>query len=145
MSKVYKMGICKSKGDKILKVDKIEAIKGKGISGDRKYKEINHKLTQMTLIEIENIDYFNKLIEVPIPPLYFRRNIVTKGINLNNLVDQEFFVGSVKLKAHDLCKPCKYLESLLMQNNFVSELQTRGGIRCEILSTNYIYINDKIT
>ena len=145
MSKVYEMGICKSKGDKILKVDKIEAIKGKGINGDRKYKEINHKLAQMTLIEIENIDYFNKLIDVPIPPLYFRRNIVTKGINLNNLVDQEFFVGNVKLKAHDLCKPCKYLESLLMQNNFVSELQTRGGIRCEILSTNYIYINDKIT
>ena len=144
MSKVYEIGICKKKGEKILKINKIKAIKAKGIRGDRKYKEANHKLSQITLIEIENINYFNKLIENPIPPLFFRRNIVTKGINLNYLVGNEFYVGDVKLKAHYLCRPCRYLQTLLMQDNFVNELQTRGGIRCEILSTGFIYKNDKI-
>ena len=74
----------------------------------------------------------------------FRRNVVTEGIKLNKLVGKEFYVGKVKLKAHDLCRPCKYLQNLLNQKNFVVELLNKGGLRCEILLSGVIYNGDKI-
>jgi len=144
MGKVDEIGICKNKGDQILKIDQVEAVAGKGIINDRKYKEKNSRSSQITLIEIENINYFNKVSNSVIPALNFRRNIVTKEIRLNNLVGKDFYVGNVKLRAHDLCRPCKYLEDRLIQNNFVKELLHKGGIRCEILLSGTINIGDKI-
>ena len=61
MGKVLEIGISKNKGSKILKVDDVIAIKGKGLIGDRKYKANNEKDKQITLIEVENINYYNKI------------------------------------------------------------------------------------
>ena len=145
MGKVLEIGICKNKGEKILKVNNVDAIKGKGLLGDRKYKENNPKISQITLIEIENINYFNKVSNTKFQPIEFRRNIITEGVNLNDLINKEFLLGDVKLKGHDLCRPCKYLQNKLSQNNFVKELLNKGGLRCEILSTGKISVNDKIS
>ena len=144
MGKVYEIGICKNKGDKILKMNEVEAIAGKGLINDRKYKENNTKLSQITLIEIENINYYNKISDTSIQPIDFKRNIITEDIRLNNLVGKEFFVGDVKLKGHDLCRPCKYLGNLLEQKNFVKELLYKGGLRCEILLSGRIINGDQI-
>ena len=145
MGKVLEIGICKNRGEKILKVNNVDAIKGKGLLGDRKYKENNPKISQITLIEIENINYFNKISNTKFQPIEFRRNIITEGVNLNDLINKEFLLGDVKLKGHDLCRPCKYLQNKLSQNNFVKELLNKGGLRCEILSTGKISVNDKIS
>ena len=77
-------------------------------------------------------------------PLLFRRNIVPENIRLNELVGKEFFVGGVKLKAHDLCEPCKYLEKKLNQENLVKTLLSKAGVRCEILTSGTISIGDII-
>ena len=142
MNKIINIGIVKRKGDPIIKTDSVDLIKGKGIVNDRKFKENNQKECQVTLIEIENINYFNKISKTNIDPLSFRRNIVTENIRLNNLLGKEFFVGNVKLKGHDLCRPCKYLQDKLKQNNFIKEFLHKGGLRCEILTTGKISIGD---
>ena len=144
MGKVLEIGICKNKGEKIIKINHVEAIMGKGLLGDRKFIENNSKISQVTLIEIENINYFNHISETNILPSEFRRNIITEGIKLNDFVNKEFLVGNVKLKGHDLCRPCKYLQNMLSQSNFVKDLLDKGGLRCEILSTGKISVNDKI-
>ena len=144
MGKVVEIGITDSKGSQIKNVNKVEALKGKGLVNDRKFRENNQKECQITLIEIENINYFNKKSKANIPPLNFRRNIITENIRLNDLVGKEFFVGNVKLKAHDLCKPCKYLQEKLKQDNFVKEFLLRGGLRCEILTSGTISVGDII-
>ena len=74
----------------------------------------------------------------------FRRNIITQGIKLNFLVGKEFNIGDVKVKGHDLCKPCKYLQELLKEKNLIKNLLNIGGLRCEILSTGKIKVNDQI-
>ena len=117
---------------------------GKGLLKDRNFKENNQKECQITLIEIENINYFNNISNKNIPSLDFRRNIITEKIKLNELVGKEFFVGNVKLKAHDLCRPCKYLQDKLEQQNLVKELLYKGGLRCEILSDGEISVGDII-
>ena len=144
MSKVVKIGIANTKGSQILNVNKIKALKGKGLLHDRKFRENNNKTSQITLIEIENINHFNNISKTNIPPLDFRRNIVTENIRLNDLIGKEFFVGKIKLKAHDLCRPCKYLQESLQQKNVVKEFLYTGGLRCEILSSGKIFIGDII-
>jgi MOSC domain-containing protein YiiM len=144
MGKVSEIGICKNKGEKLLSMDHVEAVASKGLANDRKYKENNSKLSQITLIEIENINYFNSISKTNISPISFRRNIITENVKLNDLVGKEFFVGNVKLKAHDLCRPCKYLQDKLKQNNFIKEFMLRGGLRCEILSSGKITVGDII-
>ena len=144
MGKVIEIGIAINKGTQIQNVNKVEALKGKGLINDRKFRENNQKESQVTLIEIENIKHFNNISKTNISPVDFRRNIITENIKLNDLVGKEFFVGKVKLKAHDLCRPCKYLENKLKLNNFVKEFLLKGGLRCEILTTGTIYVGDII-
>ena len=144
MGEVVEIGIANIKGNQIQHVDKVEVLKGKGLRDDRNFTENNHKERQITLIEIENINYFNNISKTNIPPLNFRRNIVTKNVKLNDLIGKEFFVGNIKLKAHDLCRPCKYLQDKLKQSNFVREFLHKGGLRCEILTSGKINVGDII-
>ena len=144
MSKVIEIAISESSGKVMKNVDSIESIAGKGLLNDRHFKEDNKKNSQITLIEIENINYYNQISRTSILPKDFRRNIVTKDIRLNELLGSEFFIGKVKVKAHDLCQPCKELQDKLKQENFVKKLLNRGGLRCEILTNGKIFIGDEI-
>ena len=144
MGKVLEIGISKNKNNKIVNVNEVEAIKGKGLVNERHFKENNEKRCQITLIEIENINHYNKINGTSIPAINFLRNIVTEGIQLNLLVGKEFFIGPVKVKAHDLCRPCKYLQEKLKQENFIKEFLHTGGLRCEIMSSGKISIGDLI-
>ena len=144
MGKVHEIGIYKNKCGEIVNVNNVEAIKGKGLVNEKHFKENNEKRCQITLIEIENINHYNKITGTMIPAINFLRNIITEGIQLNELVGKEFFIGAVKVKAHDLCRPCKYLQESLHQKNIIKELLLTGGLRCEILSSGRIYINDQI-
>ena len=144
MGKVVEIGITETKGSRIKNVSEVDAFKGKGLLNDRKFRENNHKKSQITLIEIENINHFNNISKKNIPAIDFRRNIVTENIRLNELVDKEFFIGNVKLKGHDLCRPCKYLQEKLKQGNFIKEFVHKGGLRCEILNDGKINIGDTI-
>ena len=144
MSKVVEIGIANIKGNQIQKVNNVDAIKGKGLQNDRKFSDNNQKERQVTLIEIENINHFNNISNTNIHPVDFRRNIITESVRLNELVGKEFFVGNIKLKGHDLCRPCKYLQDKLKQNNFVKEFLHTGGLRCEILRSGKINVGDII-
>jgi len=144
MAKVIKIAVSQTFGSKMKSLDSAEIIKGEGIIGDRHLKKGNQKINQITFIESENIDNFNKLIGKNIPYIDFRRNIVTRGIKLNGLVKKEFIIGKVIFKAHDLCEPCRNLQDSLKIKNLVKNLLHKGGLRCEILNSGKININDNI-
>ena len=144
MGKVVQIGIVNIKGNKIINVNEVEALKGKGLLNDRKFSENNQKERQITLIEIENINHFNKISNTNIAAVDFRRNIITEKVRLNELVKKEFYVGEIKLKGHDLCRPCKYLQEKLNLNNFIKEFLHKGGLRCEILNSGKISVGDII-
>ena len=98
----------------------------------------------MSLIESENIDYYNTKFGLNIPYIDFRRNIITKGIQLNNLVGKKFLIGKVELEGVDLCRPCRHLSEVLKQDNIIKEFLRRGGLRCQILSSSSIEVGNKI-
>ena len=144
MPKVFKIGITKNNNQEIQEVKEISLSAGKGIIGDRYYHEYNEGRNQLTLIESENIDYYNEKFNLKIPYLNFRRNIVTKGIKLNDLVSKKLIIGKTELRAIDLCRPCKPLQKNLGQNNIIKEFLRKGGLRCEILTSTNIKVGDEI-
>ena len=145
MSEVYKIGITINNNKPINEVSSINVLANKGIIGDRHFKQFNDPYNQLTLIESENIDYYNIKHGLNIPYIDFRRNIITKGIKLNDLVGKKILVGKVELEGIDLCRPCKHLCEVLGQENIIKEFLRRGGIRCQILTSSSIKINDKIS
>ena len=145
MSKIIGLGIAKNNNQKIEEVLKAEVVAGKGIIADRHFHENNSVRSQITLIESENIDYYNNKFKTNYSYLDFRRNVITKGIELNNLVGKKLLIGNIKVEGHDLCRPCKHLEETLIGEDIIKEFLRRGGLRCEILTSGIINLQDKIT
>ena len=144
MAKVIKLGLTDKNNQKIKEVKTIDVIKNQGIVGDRHFREFNDPFSQLTLIESENIDYYNLKYKLDIPYIDFRRNIVTKGIRLNELVGKKILIGNVRVEGIDLCRPCRHLNEALNQNNILKEFLRRGGLRCQILSSYSIEVGNKI-
>ncbi len=144
MSKVLKLGITSNNNKKIEEVDSISILANKGIIGDRHFSDYNDPYCQLSLIESENIDYYNTKYGLNIDYKDFRRNIITIGIKLNNLIGKRLKIGNAEVEAIDLCRPCKHLSEILNQNNIIKEFLRKGGIRCQILSSSKISIGDKI-
>ena len=146
MSKIIAIGIAKENNQKfkIEQVNNVEVIAGKGIKGDRYYHDYNEAKKQITLIESENIDYYNKKFSTNFSYLDFRRNLITKNIQLNELVGKKLSIGQIDIQVHDLCRPCNYLQEILGKDNIIKEFLRRGGLRCEILISGNIKVGDEI-
>ncbi|MDC0454584.1 MOSC domain-containing protein [Candidatus Pelagibacter sp.] len=144
MPEVLKLGIASKNNQSIDEVNSIEVLANKGVVGDRHFKEFNDPYNQISLIESENIDYYNNKYSLDIPYINFRRNVITKGIQLNDLVSKKFVVGNVELEGIDLCRPCRHLTEILNQDNILKEFLRKGGLRCQILSSSTIKVGDRI-
>ena len=144
MSKVFKLGITSNNNKKIEEVETIEVLANKGIVGDRHFNNYNDPYCQLSLIEAENIDEYNLKFGLNIPYLDFRRNIITKGIKLNDLVGKKLSIGNVEVEGIDLCRPCRHLTEMLDQENILKEFLRKGGLRCQILSSSKIKVGDTI-
>ena len=144
MSKVFKLGITSNNNKKIEEVDTIEVLANKGVVGDRHFDNYNDPYCQLSLIEAENIDEYNLKFGLNIPYLDFRRNIITKGIKLNDLVGKKLSIGNVEVEGIDLCRPCRHLTEMLDQENILKEFLRKGGLRCQILSSSKIKVGDSI-
>ena len=141
MSKVFKLGIASDNNKKIQEVESINVLANKGIVGDRHFDDYNDPYCQLSLIESENIDYYNTKFGLNINYVDFRRNIITRGIELNHLVGKKLKIGNVEVEGIDLCRPCKHLTEILNQDNILKEFLRKGGLRCQILSSSKMKVN----
>ena len=146
MSKIIEIGITKKNNQKlkIEKVNNVEVVAGKGIKGDRNYHDYNEARKQITLIESESIDYYNQKFNTNFSYLDLRRNLITKNIQLNELIGKKLSIGQIDIQVHDLCRPCIYLQEILGKDNIIKEFLNRGGLRCEILISGNIKVGDEI-
>jgi len=145
VAEVFKIGITQNNNKNIEEVNSVELIANKGIVGDRYFKDFSDPMSQLTLIESENIDDYNRRYNLNIDYLDFRRNIITKDIKLNKYVDKKILIGKVEVEVIDLCRPCRFLQEKLNKNNIIKEFLRKGGLRCRILSSGTIKVGDLIT
>ena len=137
------------KSKPVIHVSQVRAVPGKGLEGDyycergRKRGGPSEHHREATLIEAEAIDALRRESGLELGRGDSRRNIVTRGVALNYLVEREFLVGSVRLRGVQLCEPCAHLESLTRKG--VSKgLTHRGGLRARILTEGVISVGDTI-
>jgi MOSC domain-containing protein YiiM len=130
-------------------VDRVKAIEGKGLEGDRYFTETGTfsdepgPSREVTLIEIEAIEAVRREAGIEFGLGESRRNVVTRGVPLNHFVDKEFTVGGVRLRGIRLCEPCSYLAKLL-DKPVTTLLLHRAGLRARILQGGEIAVNDPI-
>src|SRR5215813_9037670 len=126
-----------------------QVVVGRGLEGDRYYSRLGTYSNQtgsgrdVTLIEIEAIDGLKRDYNIQLNPGQSRRNIVTRGIALNHLVEQEFRIGDVVLRGTRLCEPCAHMVKLTVKGA-MRGLIHRGGLRAEIVKGGMIRVGDTI-
>lgn len=135
----------------IQSVGSARAITGRGLEGDRyvvnagTFSEKPGTGRQVTLIEAEAIEAYVAEFGESLTTAEARRNLVTRGVRLNDLVGREFNVGAVRILGCRLCEPCNHLVRLTGKPRTLTGLAGRGGLRAEILSDGVIHVGDRIT
>ena len=72
-----------------------------------------------------------------------RRNVVTRGIDLNGLVGREFAIGGVRCRGMRLCEPCTVIQRYAARP-VLRPLVHRGGLRADILDDGVIRVGDPV-
>jgi MOSC domain-containing protein YiiM len=130
-------------------VERVRAMPGRGLYGDRYAVGIgtfsNHKgQRDVSLIESEAIEAFERESETSLSAAESRRNVLTRGVRLNDLVGKEFQVGNVRLLGLRLCEPCTHLVRLTRQPATLRGLVHRGGLYAAILIEGELAVGDPI-
>jgi MOSC domain-containing protein YiiM len=128
-------------------VQEIKAVEGRGLEGDRNFHHdelpAHGDGDNITLIEAEAIEGLLADTGIDLGPGGSRRNVVTRGIGLNDLVGKRFRVGEIECRGVELCEPCRHLERLT-QDGVLKGLVHRGGLRADILSSGHIAVGDAV-
>lgn len=136
--------VAASAGEPARRLDAAEALPGRGLAGDRHLTgdgtfPSGVPGSALTLIEAEVCEAF----EPALGPDVHRRNLVTRGIGLNDLVGHEFMVGSVRCRGMRLCEPCTVLQRYAGRP-VLRELVHRGGLRADIVAAGEIRVGDAV-
>ena len=122
----------------------VEVVAGVGIAGDRYATRRGHwsdprwRDQQLTLVGMELAE------ELGLAPEALRRNIVTTGIDLHDLIGLEFRIGGVVMRGRRICAPCGYIGKLNGRPTLFKELNGRGGIRVSVVQGGTIRLGDEI-
>jgi MOSC domain-containing protein YiiM len=141
--------IASAAGQPMESVHSVHVRPGIGLAGDRyasgcgHYSDDRHVSRELTLVEREAIDELRLEHGIRLEPGDTRRNITTRGVDLNGLVGRRFFLGDVLCVGTRVCNPCQYLADLL-HKPVVRPLVGRGGLRADLLTEGRIYTGDPI-
>ena len=126
-------------------VEEVEVRAGRGLIGDRYYGVPAHYEAQVTFFAAE---VFEALLAEfgrdDLAPILTRRNIVTRGVNLNQLIGQEFTVQSnhkgsspIQFLGTKQCSPCAWMDAALGEGSHAF-LRGRGGLRARFLNSGLL-------
>ena len=124
-------------------VERVRALAGRGLEGNRYFFDDAPPGRAITLIAAEAIEGMAAEHGIEITPAESRRNVLTRGIDLNALVGKRFRVGDVECVGVELCNPCKTLESMT-KPGVIKGLVHRGGLNADIVNDGEIALGDAV-
>lgn len=130
-------------GGRQLEQESIRVVAGSGIEGDRYFGRHDEPGQNLTLIEIEEVEAFVREQGRGNDVAITHRNLLTRGVRLNELVGVEFSIGEVRLRGVELCEPCLGMGNALSSPDLraadvVKRFLHRGGLRADVLSSGVI-------
>ena len=124
-------------------VDSVRAVAGRGLEGNRYFFEEAPPGQAITLIAAEAVEAMEREHGIAIEPRESRRNVVTRGVDVNELVGKRFRVGAVQCQGIELCEPCTTLQGMT-KPGVIKGLAHRGGLNADILSDGAINVGDAV-
>jgi MOSC domain-containing protein YiiM len=144
MASVTHIVVAPARGASAQCVEAVEALPGEGLRGDRYAGKQNRRpADEVTLIELENIEAFTQATGLPLTPEMPRRNIVTRGVRLNELCGKRFVVGGAVFEGLELCEPCK-LFAKRTHREVLSFFAGKGGLRARIVAGGSVRVGDPV-
>lgn len=134
------------KGGPIEGVPSVAALPGQGLVGDHAFSAegpVEREGRDLTLIEAEALEWLAAEHGIELAQWEPRRNVVTRGIGLNDLVGRRFTVGDVECFGRLLNEPCRILEERT-KPGVLKALVHRGGLRADIVAGGEIRVGDPL-
>jgi MOSC domain-containing protein YiiM len=124
-------------------VESVRALAGRGLEGNRYFFGEAPAGRALTLIAVEAVEAMEREHGIALESRETRRNVVTRGIDVNELVGKRFRVGDVECRGVELCEPCTDLQAMT-KPGVIKGLAHRGGLNADILSDGEISIGDAV-
>jgi MOSC domain-containing protein YiiM len=128
-------------------VERVRAVAARGLEGDRYFaaaaREEAERDRDLTLIAAEALEALFAESGIELSAAASRRNVLTRGVDLNALVGRGFRVGEVECEGLQLCEPCSHLQGLT-EPGVLRGLVHRGGLRAAIRRGGEIAVGDPV-
>jgi MOSC domain-containing protein YiiM len=132
----------------MVSVPHVRAFADRGLEGDRFFREswiaANRPDKAVSLIEEEVLKLAAEELGVADFADRTRRNIVTRGVPLVDLLHREFTIGGVRMRGIRLFEPCGHLEKISNLPGIFKALEHRSGLKAAILSDGLLAVGDPI-
>lgn len=141
MGEVVSIHIVRQRAGMAEAVEQATAQTNYGLDGD--WRSHRNRSGQLTLIEAEVLEEVGRQLGSPVPSGASRRQVVVRGVRLNDLLGQRIRIGGVRVFVETPCDPCARMEETIGAGAREA-LQGRGGVRCHILAGGELCTGDPI-
>ena len=140
---VERIFVAPMKGSPMRSLAVADALAGQGLEGDRKAAPGREPAAQLTLIEAEHVEAFRAATGYEMRFDQPRRNVVTRGVRLNDLLGKRFRVGDAVCEGLELCEPCGKFQRLT-HPEARRFFKGKGGLRARIVEGGLIRPGDPV-
>jgi MOSC domain-containing protein YiiM len=141
MGEVVSIHIVRQRHGAAEAVERAVAQTNYGLEGD--WRSRRNRAGQLTLIEAEALDEVGRLLGAPVPAGASRRQIVVRGVKLNDWIGRRIRIGAVHVFIETPCDPCSRMEGTIGPGARET-LEGRGGVRCFVLAGGELRVGDAI-
>jgi MOSC domain-containing protein YiiM len=127
-------------------VERVEALAGRGLVGNRYFYADGDAPAgrAITVIAAEALEAFERETGISLTAAESRRNVLTRGIDVNALVGKRFRIGNIECVGVELCEPCSHLQSLT-KPGVLAGMVHRAGLNADIVTDGEIAVGDAVT
>lgn len=122
----------------IIEVDEVECVADQGLVNDRFFGYKDNYKGQITFFEHEVYERLCQQFEAPdLSPSVFRRNVITRGVDLNSLIGTQFEIQGIRFEATEECRPCYWMDQAVGTGAELA-MKGHGGLRARILTSGVL-------
>lgn len=122
----------------LVETTELRCVAGRGIAGDRYFGHRPDYKGQITFFAEEVYEDLCARLDIrDRPASAFRRNVLTRGFDLNALIGREFALQGVRFLGTEESRPCDWMETAFGPGARPA-LQGRGGLRAKILTDGWL-------
>lgn len=130
------------------RVESIEAIHG-GLRGDRYQTGRGYyspfDVCEVTLVAGEAIDEIRERYDIDLTDGRHRRNVVTRGVDVHDLLGATFRIGGATMRGTRPRPPCAHVEQVAKEEGVARALeQGRGGVCAKVVKPGTIAVGDEL-